>query len=151
MSAECGGGRIQTEDFLARVQMDPKASAHGLKQHRQTRHRTGTVDKISLSTIHAATGMEWKVVFVPRWNDGFIPLSRFAGVQELGTDRRIVNRQRTDEEIHNDLEEERRLGHVAVTRAKQQLVIKKLKGDLATFQFHRGSARRYFTNRGGLL
>ena len=33
---------------------------------------------------------------------------------------------------------------------KQSLVITKLKGDLATFQFHRGSKKRYFTNRGGL-
>jgi len=59
-------------------------------------------DYLILSTIHSAKGQEWKSVFVLNTVDGCIP-------SDLGTGR-------TD-----DIEEERRLLYVAMTRAKDQL------------------------------
>lgn len=59
-------------------------------------------EKLILSTIHSAKGLEWHSVFILSLIDGFIP-----STQSL----------RTDDEI----EEERRLLYVACTRAKKNL------------------------------
>ena len=63
-------------------------------------------DSITLSSIHQAKGLEWKVVFVVWLADGMFPNGR---VLESG-----------DEQM---FEEERRLFYVAVTRAKDQLYL----------------------------
>jgi len=59
-------------------------------------------DYLILSTIHSAKGQEWKSVFVLNVVDGCIP-------SDLGTGS------------SEDIEEERRLLYVAMTRAKDQL------------------------------
>ena len=59
---------------------------------------------VTLSTVHQAKGLEWPVVFVIWLADGRFPTD-FAGRVEGG------------------YEEERRLFHVAVTRAKDELVL----------------------------
>ena len=59
-------------------------------------------DYIVLSTIHSAKGREWKVVFILNVADGWIP-------SDMATE---------DEE---QIEEERRLLYVAMTRAKDHL------------------------------
>lgn len=59
-------------------------------------------NKVSLLTIHKAKGLEFEVVFVIGFNEGILP-----GYQKQG----------------KELEEERRLGYVAITRAKQQLYL----------------------------
>ncbi|WP_026244857.1 ATP-dependent helicase [Alkalispirochaeta alkalica] len=59
--------------------------------------------KVNLMTIHAAKGLEFDVVFL-------------AGVEEG-----IIPHQRAVEESEGNLEEERRLFYVAITRARQQL------------------------------
>jgi len=61
-------------------------------------------DWLILSTIHSAKGQEWRAVYVLNVVDGCIP-------SDLATD--------TPEEI----EEERRLLYVAMTRAKDELVL----------------------------
>jgi DNA helicase-2/ATP-dependent DNA helicase PcrA len=61
-------------------------------------------DTLTLSTIHSAKGLEWKVVFLLWVLDGKLPLARAA----------------EDEE---EMEEERRLLYVAATRAKDTLVL----------------------------
>lgn len=61
-------------------------------------------DYLILSTIHSAKGQEWRNVFVLNGVDGCIP-------SDLGTG--------SDEEI----DEERRLLYVAMTRAKEDLHI----------------------------
>ena len=61
-----------------------------------------TNDTVSLLTMHKAKGLEFQVVFVIGFNDGIIP----------GYVRKS-----------SDLEEERRLGYVAITRAKQYLYL----------------------------
>ncbi|MFO7569636.1 MAG: ATP-dependent helicase [Smithellaceae bacterium] len=61
-------------------------------------------DKVVLSTIHQAKGLEWSYVFLIWCADGMIPLQR--ALAEPGGE-----------------EEERRLFYVAVTRAKDQLYL----------------------------
>lgn len=60
--------------------------------------------RLSLLTIHAAKGLEFDYVFIPGCENGILPHAR--SIEESG-----------------DIEEERRLFYVAVTRAKKQLFI----------------------------
>ena len=57
-----------------------------------------------LSTVHSAKGKEWDVVFLIWAADGFFPLARAA-------------------EDPDELEEERRLMYVAMTRARNELLV----------------------------
>jgi DNA helicase II / ATP-dependent DNA helicase PcrA len=61
-------------------------------------------DYLILSTIHSAKGQEWMAVFILNAVDGCIPSDMATGSAE-------------------DIEEERRLLYVAMTRAKDQLVL----------------------------
>lgn len=65
---------------------------------------------VSLITVHAAKGLEFNVVFLVGLNDGLFPLSR------------AINSTNP-----NDLEEERRLMYVAVTRARKKLYLSRAK------------------------
>jgi len=69
----------------------------------------------TLSTIHQAKGLEWAIVFIPWLADGRFPTDFAINTQE-------------------DLEEERRVLHVAVTRAKDEIY-------LITPQFYRNRSR----------
>jgi superfamily I DNA/RNA helicase len=62
------------------------------------------VEKVTLTTMHAAKGLEFPVVFVVGCEDGLIPLRR-------------------DGQVNADLEEERRLFYVALTRARELLYL----------------------------
>ena len=65
---------------------------------------------VSLMTIHSAKGLEFNTVFLIGLNDGLFPLSR------------AINSSNP-----NDLEEERRLMYVAITRAKEKLFLSRPK------------------------
>jgi DNA helicase-2/ATP-dependent DNA helicase PcrA len=64
--------------------------------------------KVNLMTIHAAKGLEFPVVFIAGAEDGLIPHEKSVGEE--------------DGEAGN-LEEERRLFYVAITRAREKLYI----------------------------
>lgn len=76
--------------------IDDLAVALHEKAH-DTREEPGAV---VVSTIHAAKGREWDVVFLPCWEDGILP---------SGSD--------------DGIEEERRLAYVGLTRARRVAVI----------------------------
>jgi DNA helicase-2/ATP-dependent DNA helicase PcrA len=84
-------------------------------------------DYLILSTIHSAKGQEWKSVFILNCIDGCIP-------SDLGTG--------TSEEI----EEERRLLYVAMTRAKDDLALLVPRRCYVTTQARNGD-RYLFTQR----
>lgn len=65
-------------------------------------------EQLTLMTVHAAKGLEFDVVFVTGLEEGLFPLIR---QNDMGLDD-------TDE-----LDEERRLGYVAMTRARQKLIL----------------------------
>lgn len=94
---------------------------------------------VSISTIHAAKGLEWPVVFVPRLNEGFLPAIKEIAASDdedggedaagaliahnrlavMGQEGERIQISETEEEIA----EERRLAHVATTRAKDKLYL----------------------------
>ncbi len=60
-------------------------------------------DAVDIVTMHASKGLEWKVVVLPDCNEGVVPHKRA--------------------EKQTEIEEERRLFYVAMTRAKENLFI----------------------------
>jgi len=58
-------------------------------------------DAVNIMTIHAAKGLEFESVFLPAWEEGIFP----------------------NDKKGDDIEEERRLAYVAITRAKRRCVI----------------------------
>ena len=65
---------------------------------------SGAGDKVNLMTLHGAKGLEFDTVFLPGWEEGVFP-----------------NQRSLDEGGSTALEEERRLGHVGLTRARQRV------------------------------
>jgi len=70
-------------------------------------HRSGgrqySPDAVSLMTLHGAKGLEFPVVFLCGLNEGLIPFKARDGMQ--------------------DIDEEKRLFYVGVTRARDELVM----------------------------
>jgi len=64
-----------------------------------------TEGKVSLLTIHSAKGLEYEIVFLPGCEEGIMPHARSV------------------EEGDGDIEEERRLFYVALTRARKRLYL----------------------------
>ena len=94
---QIAAGYASRERFLTELTLDPPEAKSG--------HARATLldeDYTILSTIHSAKGAEWKMVRVLNVVDGCIPSSRATGTAE-------------------EIEEERRLLHVAMTRAKDEL------------------------------
>jgi len=63
-------------------------------------------DCLSIMTLHGAKGLEFDFVFLPGWEENLFPHPR--SIKENG---------------HSGLEEERRLGYVGISRAKQKATI----------------------------
>ena len=85
--------------FLAALALDPPSNTQDLAGGSEAES-----DALILSTVHSAKGKEWKAVFVIWAVDGWFPSSR--AVDEP-----------------DELEEERRLMYVALTRAKDELAV----------------------------
>ncbi len=64
---------------------------------------------VQLMTMHASKGLEFPIVFIPDLNEGIVPSRKSIGV--------------------SDIEEERRMFYVAITRAKEELYMTYVTGD----------------------
>ena len=83
------------KDFLADVAVDPDKDV-----------KDDDAEFLTLSTVHSAKGLEWGRVFLIGLVDGVFPSSRSF-----------------DDGDGNDIEEEKRLFYVALTRAKEELAL----------------------------
>ncbi len=83
------------EEFLAQVALLTNVDGAGAREDTDT-------DRVVLSSVHQAKGLEWRAVFVIWLTEGMFPGSRSL-------------------ENANSLEEERRLFYVAVTRGRDHL------------------------------
>ncbi|MBL0715713.1 MAG: UvrD-helicase domain-containing protein [Desulfosarcina sp.] len=85
--------RADNDQFLARLAL-----------HRDEDTLRAGVEKVALLTMHAAKGLEFPVVFIMGCENGLVPFSRNKGDKA-------------------DIEEERRLFYVAMTRARERLYL----------------------------
>ncbi len=80
------------------------------------------IGKVTLTTLHSSKGLEWPVVFIIGVEEGTMPHKR-------------VSAPRISDAISGDLEEERRLFYVGITRARDILFVSR-----ANVRIERGQA-----------
>lgn len=108
---------VEWKEHAARYEEELK------KQNQEEREETK--DRVTLSTMHSAKGLEYPVVFVVDANEGIVPHHK-AGLPA-------------------DIEEERRLFYVALTRAKDRLHVAAVKE-----RYHRNTDVSRFVEEAGL-
>ena len=108
---------VEWKEHAARYEEELK------KQNQEEREETK--DRVTLSTMHSAKGLEYPVVFVVDANEGIVPHHK-AGLPA-------------------DIEEERRLFYVALTRAKDRFHVAAVKE-----RYHRKTDVSRFVEEAGL-
>jgi DNA helicase-2/ATP-dependent DNA helicase PcrA len=98
--------RSDLNDFIETYTLDP---IHG------TQASTSGGDVVTLITVHSAKGLEGKRVFIPQAQFGMYPF-----VRSLGSEAEV--------------EEERRILYVAITRAQDELLLSNSRGGYVGFQ-----------------
>ncbi|MBN4049004.1 ATP-dependent helicase [archaeon AH-315-M20] len=81
------------------------------------------VDAVQIMTVHQAKGLEWLVVFIPCLVDRRFPASRIGSRQNWFIPRDMFPVDRYEGEI----DDERRLFYVAITRARDYLCLSRFK------------------------
>ena len=78
-------------------------------------------DAVSIMTVHQSKGLEFAAVFIPQLNRNFFPAQRVGGkgIWHVIDKAWITNADR----FEGDIEEERKLFYVAITRAKKYLYL----------------------------
>jgi DNA helicase II / ATP-dependent DNA helicase PcrA len=97
--ADAAAGQASLHDALAELTLDPPVSASDLAGPPRLDE-----DYLTISTIHAAKGLEWPIVHVPHLVDGALPSDMALGDP-------------------GGLAEEHRLFYVALTRARDHLYL----------------------------
>lgn len=92
----------------------------------------GSDDKVTLMTVHSAKGLEFDNIFVIGLDDGIFPSSRSFDSEE-------------------DMEEERRLAYVAITRAKKRLYLANAAQRMIFGQTQRNVTSRFMREIGSEL
>ena len=92
----------------------------------------GSDDKVTLMTIHSAKGLEYENIFVVGMDDGIFPSSRSFDSED-------------------DMEEERRLAYVAITRAKKRLYLTNASQRMIFGQTQRNVTSRFMREIGSEL
>ena len=101
-------GRLENLKELIRS-MEEFENLQGFLEHISLvmdNEKAAEADAVNIMTLHSAKGLEFETVFLPGWEEGLFP------------------HQRTlDDSGRAGLEEERRLAHVGLTRARKRLKI----------------------------
>ena len=98
-------GRLDNLKELIRS-MDEFENLAGFLEHIalvMDRDKGEDLDAVSIMTLHSAKGLEFDTVFLPGWEEGVFP-----------------NQRALDDQGRAGLEEERRLAHVGLTRARRR-------------------------------
>ena len=90
---------MQRRRFLTDLTLDPPSKSQRVGLARKGEDE----DIVTISTIHSGKGLEWRSVYVLNVTEGGLPSSRATSDAEI--------------------EEERRLLYVAMTRAKHELAV----------------------------
>jgi DNA helicase-2/ATP-dependent DNA helicase PcrA len=101
-------GRLENLKELIRS-MDEFENLQGFLEHISLvmdNEKAAEADAVSIMTLHAAKGLEFDTVFLPGWEEGVFP-----------------NQRALDDQGRAGLEEERRLAHVGLTRARKRAKI----------------------------
>lgn len=82
-------------------------------------------DAVNIMTVHQSKGLEFAAVFIPQLNRNFFPAQKVGGkgIWHVIDREWITNAHRFD----GDIEEERKLFYVAITRAKKYLYLTRAK------------------------
>lgn len=101
-------GRLENLSELTRAMEDYETLGDFLEHVSLVMDNDADADsaKVTVMTIHAAKGLEFDTVFLPGWEEGVFPSQRSLDEGGLAS-----------------LEEERRLGYVAITRARRRCTI----------------------------
>lgn len=91
-------GFISLQDFIESFTLNNDTSEDGLSEEEKAK-----TNKVKLMTMHGSKGLEFKAVFLPSCNEGVIPHFKSTSQEEI--------------------QEERRLMYVAMTRAEKYLYI----------------------------
>jgi DNA helicase II / ATP-dependent DNA helicase PcrA len=97
-------GRLENLKELIRS-MDEFENLQGFLEHISLvmdNEKAAEADAVNIMTLHAAKGLEFDTVFLPGWEEGVFP-----------------NQRALDDQGRAGLEEERRLAHVGLTRARK--------------------------------
>jgi ATP-dependent DNA helicase Rep len=78
-------------------------------------------DVVTLSTLHAAKGLEWPHVLLVGVTEGMLPFKMNDGADSLGGSDRA--HEAANEDMAQRLQEERRLMYVGITRAQRSLAV----------------------------
>ncbi|MCC6776068.1 MAG: UvrD-helicase domain-containing protein [Hyphomicrobiales bacterium] len=97
-------GRLENLKELVRS-MDEFENLAGFLEHISLVMDTDRIEgeAVSIMTLHSAKGLEFDTVFLPGWEEGLFP-----------------NQRALDDQGRAGLEEERRLAHVGLTRARRR-------------------------------
>jgi DNA helicase II / ATP-dependent DNA helicase PcrA len=101
-------GRLENLKELIRS-MEEFENLQGFLEHIalvMDNEKAAEADAVNVMTLHAAKGLEFDTVFLPGWEEGVFP-----------------NQRALDDQGRAGLEEERRLGHVGLTRARKRAKI----------------------------
>jgi ATP-dependent DNA helicase UvrD/PcrA len=101
-------GRLENLKELIRS-MEEFENLQGFLEHISLvmdNEKAAEADAVNIMTLHAAKGLEFDTVFLPGWEEGVFP-----------------NQRALDETGRAGLEEERRLAHVGITRARKRAKI----------------------------
>jgi len=101
-SDEADRALSRLRDLAVQCEGDLEAFLDALSLERGIDHALLEGDRVALMSLHAAKGLEWEVVFITGCEDRLLPCLLFQ---------------------HRDLEEERRLFYVGMTRARSRLIL----------------------------
>ena len=101
-------GRLENLKELVRS-MEEFENLQGFLEHISLvmdNEKAAEADAVNIMTLHSAKGLEFDTVFLPGWEEGVFP-----------------NQRTLDDSGRAGLEEERRLAHVGITRARKRAKI----------------------------